>query len=112
MITSISTADNEFNETRGDAIAFNVNVNKNTPARVKWFFDAAQLRSSADRRIEIKNENSEEFEVEKVWMQDLDASLLINNITCDDVGYLQVEISNPVKTVLLTYKLNVDGCKY
>ena len=79
---------------------------------VKWFFNGILLSSSADRRVEIANEHNDEFDYRKVWTQDLDASLYINNITCDDTGFYQVEISNPVETVFLTYNLTVENCKY
>lgn len=97
---------------KGEQITINIFVRKNTPARVKWFFNAAPINSSVDERIQILNENSKDFEAEKLWREDRDASLLINNITCTDAGFYQVEISNPVKTDLFTYNLNVDDCKY
>jgi len=93
----------------GETVVFSVNVNKNTPAMVKWFHNAGSLHSSADRRVQISNEN---FDPKTVWTQDLDASVSINNITCDDAGFYQVEISNPVETTLFTYRLNVEGCKF
>lgn len=96
---------------KDDIVAFDVHVNKNTPAMVKWFHNGAMLSSSADRRVEISNENSEDFDSKRVWTQDLDTSLTINNITCDDIGFYQVEISNPVETVIFTYRLNVENCK-
>lgn len=113
VYTSEPATDSVLTKRRGDVVTFNVNVNKSTPATVKWFFDAALLHSSPDRRVEINSEeNSEEFDVNKVWERDLDASLVINNITCDDAGFYQVEISNPVETFFLTYTLIVEDCKY
>lgn len=96
----------------GEIVVFSVNVNKNTPAMVKWFHNAASLHSSVDRRVEVSNENSNNFDPKTVWTQDLDASLSINNITCDDKGFYQVEISNPVETTLFTYRLIVEDCKF
>ena len=78
---------------------------------VKWFFDGTPLSSSADGRVVIANESNDEFDYGKVWTQDLDASLYFNNITCDDLGFYQVEISNPVETILFTYELDVENCK-
>ena len=97
---------------RGRQVAFSIEISKDTPALVKWFFNGAVLSSSTDRRIEIDNEKNDEFDFRKLWIQDRDASLHFNNVTCDDTGYYQVEISNPVETVLMTYWLNVDNCKY
>lgn len=97
----------------GEQVAFTIVVNKKTPAMVKWFFNGVLLSSSADRRVEIANENNvNEFDYTKMWTQDRNASLHINNITCDDTGIYQVEISNPAETVLLKYELNVQNCKY
>ena len=110
MITSTSS-DSPLILKKGDTVTLHVYVNMNTPASVRWFFNAATLRSSTDRRVEIKNEDNSEFTVEKMWTQDLDASLLINDVTCADMGFYQVEISNPVSTTLVTYRLFVDNCK-
>ena len=106
-----------YGETSGDTekgkqVVFSIEISKDTPAMVKWFFNGAPLSSSGDRRIEIDNEDNDEFNFRKLWIRDLDASLHINNATCDDTGFYQVEIGNPVETVLSTYWLNVDDCKY
>ena len=111
MITFGTPQDSELTMKRGEKIAFSVVVNMNTPAMVRWFFNAAPLRSSANRRVEINNEDNSNFKADKLWTQDLDASMLINNITCEDTGFYQVEISNPVNTTLVTYKLIVEDCK-
>ena len=102
--------DNVVTRETGEQVAFSIEVNKNTPAMVKWFFNGASLSSNG--RVEIANENNEDFAINKVWTQDLDASFHINNITCYDIGFYQVEISNPAETVLLTYELIVENCKY
>ena len=113
VITTGMPSESLLTRKSGDVIAFNVLVDMNTPAVVKWFFNAASLSSSADRRVEVSNEiDSIEFNAERVWTRDLNASLFINNITCDDRGFYQVEIRNPVETVLMTYRLIVEGCKY
>ena len=111
VITIGTPSDSSLALKEGDTVAFNVIVNMSTPASVRWFFNAAILRSSTDRRVIVNNEDNSEFTVKKVWTQDLDASLFIDNITCDDMGFYQVEISNPVSTTLITYRLFVDNCK-
>ena len=110
MITS-TPSDSPLTFKEGDEVIFHVIVNMNTPASVRWFFNAATLISSTDRRVEVKNEDNSEFAVEKMWTQDLDASLFINDVTCDDMGFYQVEISNPVNTILITYQLFIEDCK-
>lgn len=94
---------------RGEPVTFHVEISRDTPAMIKWFFTGAPLRSSPDRRVEINNEHNEEFDYRKVWAQDQNASLHIDDVTFDDMGFYQVEISNPVETVLLTYSLMVEG---
>ena len=101
-------SDSVVTKQRGELAIFNIEVSENTPAMVKWFFNGAPLSSSTDRRVEIANEHNEEFDYKKVWAQNLDASLHINSVTHDDIGFYQVEISNPVETVLLTYSLFVE----
>lgn len=111
MINFSTPQDSVLTMKRGDKIAFNVIVNMSTPAIVRWIFNAAPLRSSVNRRVEVNNEDNPDFNADKLWTQDLDASVLINNITCDDRGFYQVEISNPVNTTLITYTLIVEDCK-
>ena len=105
-------ADSVLTRESGEQVTFSVGVNKNTPAMVKWFFNGESLTSSTDRRVEIVNDQNDDFDFRKVWTQDLDTSLHINNITCDDIGFYQVEISNPVETIFMTYYLIVENCKY
>ena len=110
MITS-TPSDSPLTFKKGDTVALDVIVNMNTPASVRWFFNAATLISSTDRRVEVNNEDNSEFTVEKMWTQNLDASLFINDVTCADTGFYQVEISNPVNTTLITYWLFIEDCK-
>ena len=103
-------ADSVVTRKRGELVTFSVEVNRNTPAMVKWFLNGASFSSSTDKRIQIGNEYNEEFDVKKVWTQSLDASLHITDVRCDDTGYYQVEISNPAESILFTYRLVVEDC--
>ena len=115
VISTSVPADSVVTRKSGESVTFSVVINRDTPAMVKWFFNGAPLRSSPGRHdVEISNENNEEFDYRKVWAQDLNVSLQINDVTFDDMGFYQVEISNPVETVLLTYRLIVEDstCKH
>ena len=114
LISTSVPADSVVTRRRGESVTFSVKISKDTPAIVKWFFNGTPLISSPDRHLVISNEQNDEFDYRKVWAQDLNVSLYIDDVTFDDMGFYQVEISNPVETVLLTYSLIVEDliCKY
>ena len=101
----------EIIKKENDATMFDILVNKDTSASVQWFYNGTAL-SSDGGNIMIENEGAPEFDSTVVWIDDRDATLTVTNITCDDGGLYQVEITNPLATKLFTFHLIVVGCKY
>ena len=101
----------EIIKKENDTTMFDILVNKVTSASVQWFYNGMALNSDGGHII-IENEGAPEFASTAVWIDDRDATLTVTNVTCDDGGLYQVEITNPFATKLFTFHLTVVGCKY
>ena len=77
---------------------------------MQWFHNGKPVSSDGEH-IVIANEDAPEFASTIVWTEDRDSSFTLLNITCDDSGLYQVEISNTFATELFTYHLIVNDCK-
>ena len=99
----------EIIKKENDTTMIDILVNKDTSASVRWFYNGRPL-SSDGGHIMIANEGAPEFDSTAVWIDDRDATLTVTNVTCDDGGLYQVEITNPFATVLFTFHLTVVEC--